>query len=129
MEKILELFQFADTTWGNMAGRFGVLLLLTLIVAWIAALSILLPTKKKEHKVAFHTWFWYCLMWAVVAAVTALCIVSIITVCSNGFYWFGKDSMAFNLYCGYVLMLPEILLLALWCTAFGLAYRKIDRSF
>ena len=128
MQKIFQLFVFTGATWGFEVARLAVMLVMTLVVAWLTAFVLLLITKKKKHKVAFTNWFKYCLLWAIVAALLALGAVAIITIRYNGIYYFGLSHLGFNLQSGYLLMLPEIILMTGWVVAFFLIIKSIKES-
>lgn len=128
MDAILNLFDFASATWGTLVARFAVMLVLTVLIVWLSTFIMLLVTKKKEHKVAFTNWFKYCFLWAIIIAIVLLGIVAILTIRNNGLFYFGLGSLGFNLYCGYLLMCPEFLLLICWVVVFSSVSNSIKKS-
>ena len=128
MKVILDLFSFAAATWGTLVARFAVLLVLSVLVVWLAAFIILQISKKKEHKVAFTNWFKYCLLWAIDIALFAIGVVAILTIKSNGLFYFNIHQFSFTTACGYILMLPEVLLIIGWIVAYWMINKSIVKS-
>ena len=128
MEAILNLFRFEEATWGSLVARFAVMAVLTLLVVWLSAFIMLQIKKKKEYACGFTNWFKYCLLWGINIAIAVLGIVAILTIRSNGLYYFSGSSLGFNLYCGYLLMCPEILLLICWVVVYWMINSGIKKS-
>lgn len=124
MDKILSFFDFNEQALSMVFGRFGILVLTTIIVAYLVSFVILQITKSKDHQIGFSNWFKVCWMWGCIAAILTLGIIIILTIRSNGLYYFAKEAFGWSWYCGYVLMIPELILLFGWVAT----YISLDKS-
>lgn len=134
MDTIFSLFDFSTQSVGLVFGRFGVEVLLTVIVAFIVAFVILAVSKNSEpaHKIGFTNWFKVSWLYGIDAAILSLGIVVILTIRTNGLYYFHTDSFTWDWfwswYCGYLLLLPEMILFILWIIAYWLINKQIYKS-
>lgn len=128
MESILSVFEFAGQSVALLFARFGIELLCSLVVAYVVALIILQFTKKKDHAIGFSNWFKVCFMYGIDAAIAALGVIVILTVSANGLHYFAKDALSWSWYCGYLLMLPEFLLMLGLIAAYIVLDRQVKKS-
>lgn len=128
MNKILSLFQFGDATWLKLLGRFGVLILLSTIVLYVAALIIIQIRKRKPQEgMAFTLIFNQSILWSINIVLWVIAIVLFFTIRSNGGYYFAKDALEWSLYCGWVLILPELLLVLAWVVLYAIIHNHIKK--
>ena len=128
MKYILSLFDFESQHVGFLFGRFGIEVLLTVLVAFLVAIIILAFTKKKHHGIGFSNWFKICFMYGLDAAIATLGVVTILIIRSNGLYYFYKAALSWSWQCGYLLVLPEVVLAASLFIAYWLINRSIKDS-
>ena len=124
----MSIFEFAIQSIGLLFARFGLELLITMLIAYLVALIILSITKKKNHEIGFSNWFKVCFMWGIVAAVLVLGVIVILTLRKNGLHYFSREAFSFTWYCGYLLMTPELILMIGWVTLFGVLNKSIYKS-
>jgi len=111
MERILTLFSFTHQEEIYVFGRLGVELLGMIVIAYVVATLILAVTKNKRNKIGFSNWFKVCFMYGMIFDILVLGVISILTIRYNGLSYFSLDNLGFNWLCGYLLMLPELLLM------------------
>ena len=128
MKYILSFFDFESQQIGLLFGRFGIEVLLTLLTAFLVAVILLAFTKKKHHEIGFSNWFKVCFMYGLNAAIATLGVVAILIIRSNGLYYFYKAAFSLSWQCGYLLMIPEIVLAAGLFAAYWLINRSIKDS-
>lgn len=112
MNTILSLFDFSVQSIGYVFGRLGVELLLCLLSVYLIALVLVQIAKKRQGPISFTNRVKVCFMYGIAFSVMLLGIMVILIICNNGLHYFDLDSLAWNWYCGYLLMLPEIAILA-----------------
>lgn len=128
MDKILSLFDFSNQEIGYVFGRFGVELLGCLLSAFLIAFLLIQATKRMNHKIGFTNWVKVCFLYGLDAAVIFLGVVIILTIRANGLFYFYADALAWNWYCGYVLMIPEMILFIGIVSAFIVIRKQIHKS-
>ena len=112
MNTILSLFDFSVQSIGYVFGRLGVELLLCLLSVYLIALVLVQIAKKRQGTISFTNRVKVCFMYGIAYSVMLLGIMVILIICNNGLHYFDLVSLAWNWYCGYLLMLPEIAILA-----------------
>ena len=112
MDAILSLFEFTNHEIGFVFGRFGLELLVIVLVIYLVALIILSLTKKKTQEIGFTNWFKVCIMFGIDTAIIALGVITILTLRFNGLHYFAASALSWSWFCGYLLMLPEFLFMA-----------------
>lgn len=132
MNTILSLFDFTVQSIGYVFGRLGVELLLCLLAVYLIAL-VLVQLAKNSHgneksKISFTNRVKVCFMYGITFAIMLLGIVIILTIRNNGLHFFDVDSLSWTWYCGYLLMIPEIVLLAALIATYVALERSIYKS-
>ena len=128
MDTILRLFDFVDASLGVLLARFGILLLMCCLVIVITAFVLLQISKNKDHVIGFANHFKVCLMWGIIVCVLFLGVIIVLTLRSNGLYYFSKESLSFSFYCGWLLMSPEILIIIGLAICYFLLQSRIVKS-
>lgn len=111
MDLIYSLFHFTNQELGYVFGRFGVELLGCVLIAFIVAFTIIQVTKKQPHEMGFTNWVKLSFMYGIIAAVIFLGIVIILTLRTNGLHYFYANALSWTWHCGYLLMIPEMVLM------------------
>lgn len=122
------IFDFSNQSVGLMFARFGLELLLSIVVVYLVAVIILAFTKKKKHEIGFSNWFKVCFMYGIDAAIVALGVVVILTISANGLYYFYADSFSWGWYCGYLLMIPELLIMIGLVSIYWVINKQVYKS-
>ena len=135
MDKILELFDFSNQSIGNVFGRFGIEVLLTVVVAFVVAFIILAFTKKREHKFGFTNWFKVAWLYGIDATIATLGVVIILTLrvnLANCTCYFAPSELSWEWFwswsSGYLLMFPEISLMIAWIAIYWVINKQIYNS-
>lgn len=111
MDLIYSLFHFTNQELGYVFGRFGVELLGCVLIAFIVTFAVIQATKNQNHEIGFTNWVKVCFMYGIIAAVVFLGVVVILTIRANGLHYFYADALSWTWYCGYLLMIPEMVLM------------------
>lgn len=128
MDKIYSLFRFANHEIGYVFGRFGVELLGCILIAFLVAFIIIQVTKKRNHEIGFTNWVKVSFMYGIIAAVIFLGVVIILTIRVNGLYYFFADALSWTWYCGYLLMIPEMVLIIGLVAVYVVLDKQIHKS-
>ena len=125
---LLDFFQFSNASWLMLLGRFAILLAGSGLLAFIVAFILLQCTKAKKHEIGFSNWFKVCFMWGINLTIAFLGVLVILTLRSNGLYYFSREALSWSWYCGWLLMTPAMLLMIGWVTTYWILNSKIKQS-
>ena len=128
MDTILSLFHFMHQELGFVFGRFGVELLGCVLIAFLVAVILIQATKKRNHEIGFTNWVKVCFMYGIAAAFVFLGVTIILTIRANGLYYFYADALSWSWYCGYLLMIPEMILIIGLVSVFFVLDKQIHQS-
>ena len=67
-------------------------------------------------------------MWGCNAAIITLGIIAILIIRHNGLYYFSLDALGLSWFCGYLLMLPEIVIATSWVIIYWTLNKNIKNS-
>lgn len=125
---ISDFFLFSQASWLMLLGRFLILLVGSALLAYLVALIIAQAGKNKKHALGFSNYLKTCFMWGINATFVFLGVSVILTIRSNGLYYFSVDSLSWSWYCGWLLMTPEMLLFIGWMTTYWMINSRIKKS-
>lgn len=108
---MVTLFNFNLITIPLLLGRFALLLVGGMIVVYLTTLILIHTTKKRIERNAFASQVQLCLMWGIAVLTLCIGIEAFLIIRSNGLYYFSSESFGFSLHCGYIQMLPEVIIL------------------
>jgi len=125
---LTDFFQFSSASWLMLIGRFAILLVGTGLLAFIVTFVMSLCTKSKKHEIGFSNWFKVCFLWGINITMAFLGVVVILTLRTNGLYYFSVESLGWSWYCGWLLMTPEMLLMIGWLATYWIVNSQINKS-
>lgn len=128
MDFILDFFDFNMADVPMLFGRFGFLVLLSLIVFFVVTFIVMQITKAKPSEIGVSNLFKVACMWGIVFAILAVGVTIILTIRANGTYYFELGRLEWSLVCGYLLMLPEITLIIGWLTTYFIIQSRVKNS-
>lgn len=128
MNTILSLFDFSIQSIGYVFGRLGVELLLCLLTVYLIALLLVQIAKKRQGTISFTNRVKVCFMYGIAVSALLLGVMVILIIRKNGLHFFDLDSIAWSWYCGYLLMLPEITILAVLIGVYAALESSIHKS-
>ncbi len=123
-----DFFQFSQASITMLLGRFCILLGSSVILTYLTALILAQVGKDKQHPLGFSNYLKTCFMWGINATIVALGISIILTIRSNGLYYFSLKALSLSWYCGWVLMTPEMLLMIGWIAIYWIINLSIKKS-
>lgn len=128
MNTIFSLFDFAEQEIGYVFGRFGIEVLLSVVLCWLVAFIILAFTKRRPHKIGFSNWVKVCFMYGIDAAIVLLGVIVILTIRANGIDYFAADALSWSWFCGYLLMTPEMLIMIALVSVYWVLNKQVYKS-
>lgn len=130
IETIFSWFDFNYIDFPTEIYRFLLLLVLMIVIAYLSVLIIskLIKNKEKYKTLGFTNALRISLLYGIIIAFATLSIIIILTLHSNGLYYFTKASLTWSWYCGYLLLIPEFILIILSITAYFLVRKRIINS-
>lgn len=123
-----DFFLFSQASIPMLLGRFCILLVGSVILTYLTAFVLVQVGKDKEHPLGFSNYLKTCFMWGINATFILLGVTIILTIRSNGLYYFSLDAFSLSWYCGWLLMTPEMLLLIGWLAIYWVINSRIKKS-
>ena len=112
MNTMLSLFNFSIQSIGNVFGRLGLELFFCLLTVYLIALVLVQIAKKRQGSISFTNRVKVCFMYGITTAVVLLGIIVILMIRENGLHFFAVEALSWTWQCGYLLVLPELAILA-----------------
>ena len=126
MDSILQFFEFNGADVVSLFARFGILVLLSFVVFFVVTFIVMQIMKAKPAEIGVSNLLKVACMYGCVFAIFSIAITIILTIRVNGLYYF--DNLEWSLYCGYILLLPEIISIMFWLIAYSILQINVKQS-